>query len=113
MSSEMNCCICGEVLPITDTSYTECPSCLKDYNDGNYKIRLPRELKYGLNSFDDYMKIGKLIRNLRSNLLTRKEFNEELAKLVEKINEAAEESKQPKSEEQKRDTAYAESFYIR
>ncbi len=113
MASKMYCPICKKVLPITDSSHDECQDCLQDYNNGEYKIKLPDGLEHGLTCFGDYMRIGELIYDLKINLLSRKEFEEKMAKLVKEINTAAKMSRRPKTEEQKRDTAYAESFYIR
>ena len=109
----MRCPICQKDIPPTDGSHTECQDCLRDYDNKEYKIKFPEGLKYGLTCFKDYNDIGELIYRLKKRHLTIKEFHEEMDKLVEKINTAAEAARRPQTEEQKRAIEYAESWYIR
>lgn len=79
------CPICRKRIPLTNGSNDQCPDCLKDFEAKRWKFKLPDGLEQDP-TFYEYMEMGEVFERLSLGYLTAEGYDEEMAKLVKKIN---------------------------
>lgn len=109
----MWCPICMKSYAATDTSYTECPDCLKDFQEKRWRFKLPNGLKQEPTCFYEYRRMGEVIERLYRGYLTPEEYEKKMAEVVAEINLQVELAKTTKTEEQQRSKMYAEGLRLR
>lgn len=82
----MWCPICMKPYALTNTSDTECPDCMKDFEAKRWKFKLPKNLKQEPTCFYEYKKMGKVFERLRLGYLTPEAYEREMAQVADEIN---------------------------